>query len=144
MVATSSSSFKGTSSIADLMKKKGNYTCTFSIGGGGAATKGTFYLSNGRMRGDFTSTIARLSMTIQSHMINDGGYAYVWSSMLPEGMKIKVSAEGQSNANPSVKSSVPVDYNQKIDYNCNPWSADASKFALPAGVTFVESAKAVE
>jgi hypothetical protein len=68
-------------------------------------------------------------------MISDGKTMYVWSSALPQGFKMPAPTPGMA---PQPDTSQAKIYTQNVDYNCSPWTADASEFALPAGVTFAD------
>jgi hypothetical protein len=66
-------------------------------------------------------------------MITRDGYMYSWSPMMPTGMKLKVTPGGGSSG-----AQGNADIQQPYDYDCNTWSGDASQFALPEGVSFME------
>ena len=124
-------------SLASLVARGGTVQCDVGMATGPAdengATKGSVYVSGGKMRGDFEMTSQ--AGTIESHMIRDGEYIYVWSSAMPMGMKMKATAAEQPSS-PTAQPSPSDIYAQNHNYNCKPWSGDSSKFELPAGVTF--------
>ena len=129
--STSGGAFSG--SLVELAKRGGTYKCTFSSGTAASESSGTVYVSGQNIRGDFTSLAS--GMTVESHMIQTGGYVYVWSPMMPQGFKTKTTAgtaPGTAGATGQY-----ADMNSRYDYNCTPESASASMFTLPAGVTFV-------
>ncbi len=124
-------SFSG--SLADLMGRGGNWKCEFSHSVNGISSSGTVYVAGASIRGDFSSSVPQLATPVDSHMIQDGGYVYVWSSMMQgRGFKTK-SAQGDAS---SGSAQGGIDVNQMLDYTCAPWAKDASKFALPVGVEF--------
>jgi len=121
-------------SIADLMARQGDWKCAVASHNDASNSSGTVYVSNGEIRGDFESRIPQLDRTIESHMINMGGYVYVWSSVVPQGFKSKAALSGASSAGTAGQG---VDFNQSYQYSCEPWTRDASLFALPQDVTFI-------
>jgi len=108
-------------------------TCTISRVAGNAQTQGTLYVDSGKVRGDFTAQTP--NGPIASHMISDGKTMYVWSSARPQGFKMPAPTPGMA---PQPDASQAKIYTQNADYNCSPWTADASEFALPAGVMFAD------
>ena len=124
-----------TGSLADLLGRGGNWKCTFGAEGTGFSSSGTTYVSGGKIRADFSSKIQQLNQTVDSHMVQDGGYVYVWTSLAPQGFKAKTTLGSKDATTQFGKQGVNID--QKYNYNCSPWTVDASLFALPKGVTFV-------
>ncbi len=122
-----------TGSLADLVKRGGDFKCTFTTDATAAQSSGVVYISGTRVRGDFASTAQGIN--VESHMIQDAGYVYVWSPLMQQGLKAKAAAPSQTPGTGSM-SGQGVNQNQSYAYNCSPWSVDASVFALPAGVTF--------
>jgi len=129
---TSNSSNEGSGTIANLFSKTGNFQCTVSSPDPSAVSNGTFYISNGKVRGDFASTIPDFG-SVESHMIRDTEYVYVWTSSAPQGMKIKMDAYS-SGSMPGGDGLRPT---SKIDYDCKPWTLELSKFTPPSGITFM-------
>jgi hypothetical protein len=130
-------------SLFDFFSMSGSQKCTFSDKT--TSGSGTVYVSSGKMRGDFQSTDN--GKTNASHMINDGTFVYVWSDGQKQGYKmslesVKKEASQVSMApgnNSSDKTpSQAVNMKQQSDYSCGSWSADASVFAMPSGVTFTD------
>ena len=125
------SRFSGT--MTDLLARGGSYKCVYSQNTDGTESSGTVYTSGNMMRGDFMSTTPQ--GTVESHMVTRDGYFYSWSSAMPTGMKIMMQGSG-SGATGSQGDYT--DVNQQYDYDCDPWSGDATQFSLPAGVNFME------
>lgn len=118
-------------SMTDLIKRGGNFMCTFSHSSAVAQSTGTVYISGSDIRGDFQSKTQGIN--VESHMIQKEGYIYTWSPMTPTGFKIKaVEGDGDSSASMSAQYS---DMNQDYAYDCKMWSRTADKFALP-NITF--------
>ncbi len=124
----------GAATFADLIARAGSWKCEVSMSVEEAPSEGVAYISGGKIRADFTSTPAATGQPVTSHMIQADGYAYTWSDMYPQGMKILIP-EGQET---STSASGGVDYDSRVEYSCAPWVADASLFTPPADVTFME------
>jgi len=125
-------------SLAELMEKGGDYRCTFNHNTSAGSSDGVVYMSGERIRGDFTSVVSALGITVESHMISDGQNTYTWSPLTPQGYKapvVKDTTEGDKSTQTEGSYS---DINQKLDYHCDPWSVDEAVFALPEGMSFVD------
>jgi hypothetical protein len=114
---------EGSGTFADLVGRAGSWQCHVKTNVENAPSEGTSYVAGGKVSADFTSTVAGKNIT--SHMISSDGYVYTWSDAYPQGMKMK-QPEG---ANP---------YTANVEYSCEGWAEDASKFVPPASVSFIE------
>lgn len=125
-------------SIQALLGRSGSWKCVIDVKTTQSISAGTTYVSNGKVRGDFTSSVQGYG-NIESHMIADGGYAYTWSSVYPQGFKIKLDlSKTNAQGNTGTSGQQSFDVNQNYSYDCQPWSADASLFTVPASVSFKE------
>jgi hypothetical protein len=120
------------SSLKQLLAAGVSQKCTFSDNG----SQGTFYVSSGKSRGDFSSTVAGKATT--THMISDGKTSYVWVDGQPQGFKMSFDAASQQQANASASAPKGVDVNKTLDYHCEAWSADSSMFSMPANIQFMD------
>ncbi len=118
-------------SLKDLLASGTAQKCTFSDSG----SQGTFYVSSGKARGDFSSTSEGKVMT--THMIMDGQTTYFWTEGSTQGFKTMVAA-GTAAAAPPTGQNQGVDPNKKVDYSCSGWSADSSMLVPPASVQFTD------
>lgn len=129
-VSTSDTSAK---SMKDLVARGESLKCEFSQSVEGTESEGVIYVADGKVRGDFTSTVAAAGgQKFNSYMIADGSYTYVWSSMMQEGFKFPI----QSSSSSQGQAQGGVDYNQALDYRCESWNKDTSVFTPPASITF--------
>jgi hypothetical protein len=123
-------------SLTDLAARGGSWKCTVDAqadtGAGQAASSGTTYVSGDKVRADFTTTVQGYG-SVDSHLIVAGGYSYSWSSMMPQGIKTQVTATAGGGA---ATSGQGADAHQSYAYDCQPWTADASLFAVPTDITF--------
>ncbi len=134
-VSGSASSFttKGEkSSLKALLARAGSHKCTFTDTAEGTETSGTVYLSDGKLRGDFSSMSE--GKTVMSHVLADGsGATQVWMDDFPQGFKMNMN-EMEAQA----AESGAVDFNKELDYSCETWTVDANAFTAPAGMTFMD------
>lgn len=120
-------------SLRSLLTIGKNVMCTFTSTAGGITSSGTTYIgSNGDMSGNFSSTTS--SGTVASHMVMKGGMSYAWSGN--QGVKMNVAEMNENSATSSNGQSVDLD--SQVDYKCEPWVRDESKFTLPSSVTFMD------
>jgi len=71
----------------------------------------------------------------EGHIIRDGEFNYTWGSFSPQGIKVKVTSENK-NSLIDDKSGALID--NSVNYKCNDWRVDSSKFELPSGVEFMD------
>lgn len=126
--------------FSELVKQGGSYKCDVKQAMSDFENSGTVYMNGSNLRGDF-STIAE-GRPIDTSFIFRDGYSYTWSSALSTmGFKMKVPANAEMNGAIDASGTYGWSANQIGDYNCEPWTVDQSKFALPAGMTFTEIGK---
>ena len=125
--STNGESLSGT--IDDLLAFSGTKSCTFSDEG----TRGTVYVSNGKMRGDFEASENGQVMT--THMIRADGYQYVWVDG-QGGMKVKEANLKKFETQANQGNDQTPDLSERVNYTCQGWSGDSSKFAVPTDVEF--------
>lgn len=132
--ASGDSMTKGT--IQSLLSAGKSVTCTYSAGVDESATNGTIFVSDKKMRGDFTVNMQD-GKTMDSHMIQNGEYGYFWSSSTPTGTKMKIS-ELPIPSPGTTSQTQTADLNKEYDMKCSSWSVDGSKFTPPADVNFTD------
>ena len=120
-------------SLKDLIALGVSQQCAFSQTVDNSSTSGTVFVGMGKMRGDFVSVAS--GQTVNAHMIADGQYTYTWIDGIAMGFKMSLDQTAPASGTGANQTGSP-DLNQKLDYNCSAWTLDASKFTLPAGVTF--------
>ena len=135
---SSTDSFTAKSSLKDIVARGGSWQCTFNIDAAGTSSTGTVYVADGKVRSDFSSKVPQVNMTIDSHMVSDGTYAYTWTSAMPQGFKVALSAGAKAPSTGSTATSghQDFDYNGALDYKCVAWPTDESKFVVPTNITF--------
>ncbi len=118
----------------DLVKRGGTYMCEVNYSSAVDISSGKVYVSGTNVRGEFTSKIAAGS--VASNMLKKGDVVYVWGGGMPQGIMMKATAM-EGTASTGTTGDV-VDQNQRYDWNCNATAPDASMFALPADIEFMD------
>lgn len=125
------------SSVKDLLALGTSQKCTYSDDN----SSGTFYVSGGKSRGDFTASSG--TTTTKGHMIADSKTSYVWMDGQRQGYKMSledVKTNAQANSSQPSGQNQGVDVNKEMNFNCESWTADSSMFALPDGIEFIDLA----
>ena len=124
----------------DFVKQGGSYQCTvnqYIDSSYSSTTKGTVYLSKGNIRGDYNVKVQ--GMSIDTSVIVRDGFAYTWTNMMTTGYKVAVATDttGKTSAGGTTPQGT-FSWNSDMigDYDCKPWTADATLFTLPAKITF--------
>ncbi|MDB5238872.1 MAG: hypothetical protein JWO00_207 [Candidatus Parcubacteria bacterium] len=133
---TNATSTKNSSmaSIRAFLSFSGSQKCEVNATTKQGGTTGTVYLHDGKMRGDFTSTVS--GNTVVSHMIRSGDSVHVWSGS--QGATMTLSSMESLQSSSMNKNQVSLD--QQVSYSCSPWVAADSQFTVPTGVNFVDVA----
>lgn len=124
--------------FSEFIKQSGSYKCTVNQSLNNTVTKGTTYLSNGMIRGEYNTKVS--GMSVDSTILVRDGYTYSWNSMMPSmGFKMKVQTTTNTpNVGASASGSYSFNAEQIGDYDCQAWTVDQSKFAVPTTITFKE------
>jgi len=129
-------------SMRDLVARGQSLECTFDMDVEYSKSNGTVYIADGKVRGNFDIVVSVSqagTQKFQAYMIADAETSYVWSSLIKQGFKLPIS-KNETSANPQNG----VDYNQKLNYSCKPWNANASFFVPPADVVFSDGPTAIQ
>jgi hypothetical protein len=101
---------------------------------GGSGSGGAIYIAPpDRVRADFATT-GTPEGTVFSHFIVRDGTSYVWTDSSRQGFK--TTSEVSSDDSGSVYKAV--DFDEKVDYQCRPWTPNSSLFELPSEITFTD------
>lgn len=119
-------------SIKSLLAAGKNVSCEISYPD--QSLNGTTFVSSNKMRSDFNIKAGEKNM--ETHMISDGTYAYVWTDAVKQGTKIKLDALNQT-ATAGAKTQAP-DLDRQVNMKCAPWAADNSKFTPPTDIQFTD------
>ena len=110
----------------------------------GKDIEGTYFVSGGKIRGDFIVPAPEFSGQIISSLIMDDPIMYVWSKIGDDtyGYKIDKSDPAEDNR---VDSKEPVPLDVDVRYSCTVWEVvDGSIFVPPSGVEFKEVNTAIK
>jgi hypothetical protein len=119
-------------SLKDLLTAGQSVKCEFN--NTEAKSAGTVYIADKKVRGDFSTMIDNKAMT--SHMITDNDTSYIWTEGQTSGFKMTLSKEDKAELNDQAKQNQGIDPDEKMDYQCSPWSASNDSFKLPSDVEF--------
>lgn len=122
-------------SLKELFASGTSQRCTFErTESDGSRSSGVVYVAPEHMRGDFTTQASAEGEIVESHMIIQHDTSYMWSTAMPQGIKMSFAEMGGTQSGQTS----PVNADQKTDYECSSWTEDHEAFDLPAGVTFVD------
>jgi hypothetical protein len=116
-------------SLRDLIALGESQECLFSTS---EESSGTIYITSGKMRGDFSSTVE--GETTISHMLVEDKTSYVWIE--GQDMGYKFTHDESADTQNGTATQQNVDLDQKADYTCKPWVVDSSMFTLPQNIEF--------
>lgn len=117
-------------SLKDLAMSGKPQKCEFKQAVENSESSGTYFISNGKVRGDYS--ISSRGQNITGHMLMDGSSVYSWTDSQKQGFRMEVTGETDINTNQNQS----VNINQQLNYNCEDWRVDESVFALPKDITF--------
>lgn len=121
-----SQSIDSPKSIKDLMSFSSSQTCTFTADN---QSNGTVYVAKGKVSGNFTSNIE--GKTMASHMLIDGKEFYMWTDGQNQGFKGNLDDMTMFNNKNQSNSSESINPDEKMNYKCQSWNVDESKFEIP-------------
>jgi hypothetical protein len=127
---TSKVEVKNSGTLRALIAQNKNLVCTIKTEVSGSSSEGTVYVSGTDMRGDFVMQSS--GVTVNSHMIKVGQTMYAWSD---SGQGVKMDTTASANSNASMQT---MDLDQNVSYDCKDWNKDASKFAVPTSINFID------
>jgi hypothetical protein len=134
--------------LSDLINTDGSFHCTFSYRAENEdASNGDIYMTQRgqKMRGTFLSKMGERP-DVEGNILRDGQYQYFWQTGETQGMKFLIDeTDTDIFANDATQledtpaaTSETTETPDDVDYSCEPWRADDSKFVVPGGITFVD------
>jgi hypothetical protein len=128
----------GSNSLSSLLGMGKNLVCTFDYADESGEQKGTVYIAGEKMSGEFTITDSEGS--VQTSIIRDDEYQYLWGDGMEQGVKFKLSAmsELEGEATTPTETEESVDLDQQYNVDCDNWRVDDSKFVPPSNVEFMD------
>ena len=136
--ATETTEDSGPQTLKSLLSAGVPQKCTFSDVSGQTDVAGTTYISGGKVRGDFSTTVEGEATT--GHTIFDGTISYVWMDGNSTGLKMEIDPTSLEETADDSDSATQqgLDLNKETDYSCGPWIPETSMFTPPTNVTFTE------
>lgn len=112
----------GVGPTTHLIGLKQSLICSVTSKSGYSRT-GTMYIAGGKVRANFAGT----------SMIDDGANLYAWTNGATTGAKVSAALSASGSV---IASHGGIDLATDVSYACNPWTENASVFALPTTVAF--------
>ncbi len=134
-------------SLRELLAKTEPTHCTVRSGSDTQTSDGDVYVSGGKMRTDFTSTVVSgpaAGKKMVAHMIVDDTTSYMWGDGemkfgLTMAKKDMLEVRPEAGNTPTNKAAM--DMNERSDYECGTWTPDESFFVPPADISFQDMSK---
>ncbi|MEO5690930.1 MAG: hypothetical protein ABIQ64_01970 [Candidatus Saccharimonadales bacterium] len=131
------------SSIGNFYTDGSTRKCAYTVDANNFTFENTYYFDNNRAFTTIKSTENGKSSNFNQLYVD--GVSYSWEQGSTNGTKVvqtveelkKLADDSMANADESVQA----ENQKKVEdtvITCEPWTADASKFEVPAGVTFKE------
>lgn len=112
-----------------LKNNKESYKCTVYYPFQAGTVVATIYRADNMIRGEYKSPYENVEVKF---IIRDG-YYYPWTSKSATSTKIAIPRDPQGNQSGEIYYS----YIRSVgEYECNPWTMDASMFAVPQNIKF--------
>jgi hypothetical protein len=125
----------GTLESLRLLGTAAECTINYVAEDGSAPVEGTYFVSEGKMRGDFLITSPEMEEQILSSMIMTDDQLYVWSVIEGESYGFKAPKATLSESDTEVKT--PIGLETNVDFKCKAWKeVDNSVFIPPNDVLF--------
>jgi hypothetical protein len=134
--ATSSEEAVFSGDLFTLASRGGDWECTWSSEQDGVDLDGKVFVSNGKFKSDVT--ISGVGMNATAHTIGDGMYVYMWQDGATTGVRVPAAQGASALEVTGGTQAVPL--SGEYSYDCDPWAAGVSTFALPGNVTFQDAA----
>lgn len=122
-----------------LLEQGDDFSCTFTEVNEGVTTSGTVYVSSSdeRLYGDFQVMDGEM---YDAHIIHDGTTTYIWTSEMAQGIRMEIGEEDSIFGDEETEDGVGIDDEQPVDFECDDWNVDESKFVPPSDVEFTDMA----
>jgi len=125
----------GNNAFTQALAAGGDFECDISFVQASVQSKSVVRVSGTQLRADFESdTVAG---TMKGSMIQTGGFVYTWSDAMPQGFKAPATTEKPGD--PMALLLQGQNPPEGVVYDCRPWTADPSVFAVPKDISFGEA-----
>lgn len=136
----------GKSTLEALRQLGEDVECTISYEdeSTGESVEGTFFIADGRTRGDFLTETPDLQGQALSSIILDGDMFYTWSEIEGQRYGMKMNTSVIENAGGQEPQQY-VEMNKEVQYDCVPWqNVDNTVFVPPSDVLFQDFGAMIE
>ncbi|MFZ1075724.1 MAG: hypothetical protein WAN50_05115 [Minisyncoccia bacterium] len=120
----------GVNTLAYLLGLKEALVCSVKTTSG-TKRSGMLYIAEGETRADLTTSTS--AGTINTTMIDDGSYLYVWTNGATKGLKLLAAPSGNGSA---IATRGGFDPEANISFACNPWGEKTGLFTPPSSIVF--------
>lgn len=123
-------------SLKELLGLGTAQKCTFEVNDEGQITKGEIIIKGEKFKQSTEITSDEGIMKIYS--ISDGQYFYFWNDAIKgSGSKMKIEAV-TTTPEKNTQKQENINWEEKMDYKCNPATLSEADLALPTDVEFVD------
>lgn len=138
---TQTEQLAGTDSLIDLKNIGRDLECkiVYLDEGTSSSIEGTYFVSDGMVRGDFLTDAPDLSGQVLSSIIIVDDQLYSWTELDGQsyGVKLLLNSLTEDNTTPNRPQPVPVPTEAPLDYECKNWpNVDGTVFVPPSDVLF--------
>lgn len=127
-------------SISEILASGKSSKCQFNKSDGTATVKGTIFISESRVRGDFDIESSAPQTQFQSHFLTRDGVTYTWTSLAKAGFKSQVVESAAPDTSPAAQADI-VGLKDKMPYICAPWTEEKGTFNVPQDIAFSDLPK---
>ena len=123
-------------SLKELLDLGTAQKCTFEVNQEGQITKGEILIKDNKFKQSTEITSNEGMMKVYS--ISDGQYFYSWNDAIKgSGSKMKIEAV-ETTPEENTQKQENVNWEEKLDYKCNPATLTDADLALPTDIEFVD------
>lgn len=123
-------------SLKELLDLGTAQKCTFEVNQEGQITKGEIIIKDNKFKQSTEITSNEGMMKVYS--ISDGQYFYSWNDAIKgSGSKMKIEAV-ETTPEENTQKQENVNWEEKLDYKCNPATLTDADLALPTDIEFVD------
>jgi hypothetical protein len=127
----------GEGTLYALFASRTSGVCTFTTVDTNTSSTGTVWFGNGKFALESQSLVG--GERYLANMINDGARTYLWSGTVAGTMALVMDNEDSvSTRDVTAASPDTVDLNAVVQYNCDSWSVDETKFVPPDNLSFTD------
>lgn len=129
-------------SLRSLLGLNTNLHCRIQDDSDSEKGIGEIFVSGDKLAGSFSSTDAS-EQTTTHHLVQVDKVMYVWNSGENQGFKmpivdIETNSTTEEATTTTNNPNDVVDLDKEIDFQCDNWQVDNSKFSIPTDINFVD------